>query len=93
MTAAEKNEDYETIKSIFRQLDANEPNAASNIRDAFHTVWDQLYELGEHLAFAATIFDGQRKGLLLQEYQRIQNLMYNLHESCLPEIMPDDALD
>ena len=90
MTAKQENERHQIIRSVFESLDASDPNIALNIRDAFHTVWDQLYELGEHIELAAALFDGKRKGLLLEEYRRLQTMMTILHESYLPAIMPDE---
>lgn len=88
MTETQENERNEIIRSVFESLDASDPNIALDIRDAFHTVRDQLYELCEHIELAAAMFDGKRKGLLLEEHRRLQTIKTMLHESCLPEIMP-----
>ncbi len=91
MTATQTNERHQLIRTIFESLDTNDPNASMNIRDAFHTIWDQLYELGEQLDSAASKFDGQRRGLLLEENRRIQTMIAILHESYLPKVMPDES--
>jgi hypothetical protein len=90
MIKTQENERHQIIRSVFQSLDASDPNTAINIRDAFHTVWDQLYELGEHIELAATMFDSKRKRLLLEEHRRLQTMMAILHESYLPVIMPDE---
>ena len=93
MTTTQENERHQIIRSVFESLDAHEPNTAINIRDAFHTVWDQLYELSEQLETAASKFEGNRKGLLLEECRRLQTMTTILHESYLPVIMPDETLN
>jgi hypothetical protein len=91
MTTAQENERHILIRGIFEELDSREPNEAQEIRDAFHTVWDKLFYLGEDLESAATKFDGKEKSLLLEEYRRMQMAIAILGESFIPVIMPDDA--
>ncbi len=90
MTTTQENERHQIIRSVFESLDASDANTALNIRNAFHTVWDQLYELSERIELTATMFDGKRKGLLLEEHRRLQTMMAILHESYLPVVMPDE---
>lgn len=91
MTANNENERHEIIRSIFQTLDKNEPTEAANMRDSFHTVWEQLYQLGEHLESNASQFTGKQKQLLLEEHRRIQTMLNILSESYLPVVMPDDT--
>ena len=93
MTTTQDNERHQIIRSVFESLDVSDPNIALNIRDTFHTVWDQLYELGEHIELAAAKFDGKHKGLLLEECRRLQTMMTILHESYLPVVMQDEVLN
>ena len=93
MTTTQENERHHIIRSVFESLDASDPNIALSIRDAFHTVWEQLYELGEHIEYAASKFEGNRKGLLLEEHRRLQTMMTILHESYLPAVMQDEVLN
>jgi len=90
MTATTENERIDTIQSIFESLDTNDPNTSMNLRDTFHTLWDQLHELCEHLQYAASKFDGNQKILLLEENRRVQTMMTILHGSYMSAIMPDE---
>ena len=91
MTTTHENERHILIRRIFEELDSRAPNDAQDIRDAFHTVWDKLFYLGEHLESAATKFHGKEKGLLVEEYRRMQIAIAILGESYIPVVMPDDA--
>ncbi|MCY2977238.1 MAG: hypothetical protein NTU79_01055 [Planctomycetota bacterium] len=91
MTTAHENERHILIRRIFEELDSREQNEAQDILDAFHTVWDKLFYLGENLESAATKFDGKEKSLLLEEYRRMQMAIAIVGESYIPVIMPDDS--
>ena len=93
MATTHENERHIIIRRIFEQLDLREPSEAQDIRDAFHTVWDKLFYLGEYLESAATKFDGKEKSLLLEEYRRMQMAIAILGESYMPVVMPDNATD
>jgi hypothetical protein len=91
MATTHENERHILIRRIFEELDSREPNEAQDIRDAFHTVWDKLFYLGEFLESASMNFDGKEKCLLLEEYRRMQMSIAILGESYIPVVMPDDA--
>ena len=91
MTTAHENERHILIRRIFEQLDLREPSEAQDIRDAFHTVWDKLFYLGEYLESAASQFEGSERSLLLEEQRRMKTAMAIVSESYLPVIMPDET--
>lgn len=91
MNATPENERHQLIRSIFQKLDADEPVEAMNIREAFHSVWDRLFYLGEYLESAASQFEGSERSFLLEEQRRMKTAMAIVGESYLPVIMPDET--
>lgn len=91
MNATPENERHQLIRSIFQNLDADEPVEAMNIRDAFRAVWDRLFYLGEYLESAASQFEGSERSFLLEEQRRMKTAMAIVGESYLPVIMPDET--